>query len=526
VNVFKQILIVACATLLAAAPLLAQEGEEKKQAAETPKKASITIGGNTLSLEQAIDHVLRNNLTLQREKYSIIMSDTGYNQFNKKFATTLNADAGYMYQKSPDTGMSIFTGTKAYQWDAGVSVSKWFSSGTQIAAGVRETFFDANDQALAMGPVTLKPEDPGYHKPSFYVSLQQELLKNSFGMNDRAQLKLLDNATQMQRQAIVDMLSGLVVSTLVDYWTVTIKKTALDNAKLELDAYRQIRNIIAGNVRYGLAEAYDLNQYNAVVAGTETKLELVSRDYREAVRKLLRTMNMPPETEVMGVTQLIDDLPVLELDPSLDAAFKKRVDYKNALLRLENAKHELLISETNALPSLTLNVNLSTLGQSDAFGEAAKDTAAGTYPTWQVRAKMSYPLDDSEIQTSLRNAHMKKKQAEIDIQNYKQEIRDDVINKFEAVKVQHTVLGKAREARASSELWYQQYLAKFRQGKVSAINMRMAVSGLAGSRQGELEALVYYNVSLLQFEMAKNEIFEHYNVNVEKYIRELINEKK
>ena len=34
-----------------------------------------------------------------------------------------------------------------------------------------------------------------------------------------------------------------------------------------------------------MAESYDLNQYNALVASAETRLEMAEQEYRDAVRK-------------------------------------------------------------------------------------------------------------------------------------------------------------------------------------------------------------------------------------------------
>ena len=104
----------------------------------------------------------------------------------------------------------------------------------------------------------------------------------------------------MRRALTINMLSGLVVEALTDYWNVTVQKSSIENAKRELDSTRQVRDIIARNVRYGLHDAYDLNQYNALVAGAETKLARSDQRYRDAVRKLFRTLNVSPDTRVEG----------------------------------------------------------------------------------------------------------------------------------------------------------------------------------------------------------------------------------
>ncbi|TAL32699.1 MAG: TolC family protein [Spirochaetes bacterium] len=474
--------------------------------------------GASFTIEQAIDLVLQNNLSLRAAKYDVIMSDSAEKRFDKKYAPTISAEGGYMWQKTPASGMSVFSGDKQYQWDAVASISKNFSSGTNLSAGVKEIYFDGNDPGIADFNI---PKQPPLHKPALFVNLQQELLKNTFGVNDRAQAGILKNTTTMQRLAIIDQLAGLVVTTLVDYWNVSLQRSAADNARLELESNTQVRNIIAQNFAYGLAEGYDLNQFNALVAGAESKLDMARQSYKEAVRKLLRTLNMPPDTKVKGVTDLVETLPELDPDAGVKTAFIKRVDYRNALMQLDSAKKELSIQENGMLPSLTLSFGGTTLGQQESIARAYGDTVTGDYPGWNVRLKMSYPLGDSEAETNLRNAYLKIKQSELAVANLKLEVRDDVYSKYDMVKLQHGVLGKSRLMRNESEAYYQQIMVKFRQGKVKSLDIKTALDTVVAARQRELEALITYNVALLRLDLSKNEIFERYNVDVEKYIKQV-----
>ncbi len=475
------------------------------------------IDASSLSIEKAIDLVLKNNLTLKSAKYDVIMSDTNALKFDKKFATTFNLEGGYMYQHVPKSSTTNFSGTRQEQTDIGASISKLFSTGTTLSAGVKEVFFDANDKGIS----GFSTPDPAYHKPALFVSIQQELLRNAFGWSDRAQREILNNTTNMQRLAIVNILSSLVVGALVDYWNVTVQRSAVENAKLELESNRTVRNIIARNAQYGLAEGYTLNQFNMLVASAETKLENASQRHRDAVRKLLRTLNMPPETQIKGVTELTDKLSISDTDDGVKAAYTKRVDYRNAQKQLENARLDLKVQRNFAMPSVTLGASLSTLGQDESFPPAFREASSYMYPAWQVRLKLSYPLDDSDLRTNVRNAEFRLRQAEIGVESLKLEVRDDVLSRYEGVKLQHVILTKARTARNESEQYYQKALARFRQGRVGALDIKVALDAMVQSRQAALEALVYYNVSLLQYDLAKNEIFERYNVDVEKYIRDI-----
>jgi hypothetical protein len=48
--------------------------------------------------------------------------------------------------------------------------------------------------------------------------------------------------------------------------------------------------------------------------------------------------------------------------------------------------------------------------------------------------------------------------------------------------------------------------------------VKNGLDAMIETRQRELEALVQYNVALLQLDLAKNELFDRYKIDVNKYI--------
>ena len=491
--------------------------------ANQKEEQTISVSGYSLNIKDAIKLVLKNNLTLRAAKYDVIMSDTAPETFQKKYAPVIEAEAGYQFQKLPISGSTVFSGDEFKQWQISTSISKLFSTGTMVSAGIKETLTDSNDEAFGNPAIGFyKPQDPALHKPSLFFSIRQEILKNTFGFSEKKMQKILENRAQMQREALLSQLSTLVVGALVDYWQVSIQKSALDNAKRQLESTKNIRDIINRNTRLGLAEKFDLNQYNSLVAAAESRLYLTEQAYKEALRKLLRTVNLPPETKISGVTNLSDDLPEnLILDKSLEAAYQKRADYKNSQLEIETSELEQAMHENNALPSITANFSMSTLGQDESFSPALGSSLSAEYPSWQASIKVSYPLWDKELKTNNRNADLKLKQSKIKHEQLSIEIRDEVINRLERVRLQHLVLSKLRNVRAESEKYYDLLLKRTKQGRFNSIALKNALDSIFNAKQQELEALVQYNVALLQFDLAKNEIFEKYEINIEELLEQV-----
>lgn len=488
---------------------------------EVTQEPAIVIQGVRFTLDQAIDYVLRNNLTLQAARYDVVMSDTGEKKYEKKFAPVINGEGRYTRTVNPINLQTAF-GNESQQMDLSLSVSKLFTSGTMVTAGVRDTFFEVlNAPGFNNGLIRITP-DPGFHKPALFVTVQQELLKNYFGYSDRRQMEVMKSQGLAQRSAAINLLSQLVVQVLVDYWQVTVQASALENAILEERSTRNVRNIVANNTRLGLAENFELNQYNSMLENAIAKRKIAEQQLIDAQRKMLRSINMPPDTRIEGITELVDTLPAdLEPEKALKAAFQKRVDYLNAKQALERARLQLEIEENNALPSLTASFSLTTQGQNQVLWPALANTGTLDFPIWAVGVKMSYPLWDEEIRVNTRNARFAITQAKMQLENLTKEITDEVTSRLESVKMLHHVLQNSRQAAREAELYYERLLVRVRQGKFNSVAVKQALDNLVLLKQKELEARVNYNVALLQFDLAKNEVFERYNVDVEKYLKDI-----
>lgn len=501
-------------------PLAAQESDATASIPEESKEqdsATIVVQGNEISLSQAINYVIRENLVLRSAKYDVVMSDSDVKKYETMYSPTLNVSGGYTSAKVPNVGLAALSGDEITQVDLDASISKYFNTGTTVSVGLESQYYDANDP----GYPPLIEQVPGYYQPNAYVMVQQELLKNAFGRSTQIQHEILKENSLMQKDELINQLSYLVVEALVDYWNVTIKKSAHENAQLAERSTQNVRNIIAGNVRYGLAQNYDINQYNALLAQARAQTTLSKAQEDEAVRKLLRTINMPPETEVEGVTNLIDTLPEMNEEEIVATALQKRVDYRNAKRYRELAELQKKKADYDSLPDLQAIVKLSAQGQDENGFTSLGQIPQVKYPTWYLGFSMSYPLWNKEAIINRRDANYQIKQAELNEERLKAEIRDDVINTIAQVRALHDVLEKTRTARREAEVYYNRIYRRIRQGNMSSVVIKAALDNMIQTRQQELEALVNYNVMLLRLDLAKNEIFERYDVDVEKILAEV-----
>jgi len=112
--------------------------------------------------------VLENNRDTLTGAYEVAMSDTAYLKLKGKYSPKFNLEGGTSYQKYPNAVTPIY-GIEQKSWDVSSSLSKIFSSGTTIAAGIGHPHTEID-----------WPPRSKFYSPEVFVSLQQELFKNSF----------------------------------------------------------------------------------------------------------------------------------------------------------------------------------------------------------------------------------------------------------------------------------------------------------------------------------------------------------
>ncbi|HDP80247.1 MAG TPA: TolC family protein [Spirochaetes bacterium] len=510
--------------LLIVSPTAGLYAREKAAAALKPVTIELAgepafmVGGARFTLGDAIRLVLEKNRDTLSGAYDVAMTDSLQRKYQAKYSPYLSLEGGAGYTEYP-TQMGPLVPNSDKSWDIAAAVAKMFSSGTTVSAGLKHLYNKSDLRPIVipgMGSFNLASAE--YHQPVMFVSIQQELLRNAFGYNDRRQQEILKNAAKMQREMIIYQLSGLVVGAVVEYWTVVMHSSAVENARLELQETRRVRDITAVNVRLGLSEAYELNFYNTLVAGAEAKTASSLQQYRDAVKTLLATLNLPEDTEISEKAVLSDRLPEINEESALKYAYGKRADYQGALLSLTSAKKQLEIHENDALPRVVAELNLSSLAQRVDVPPAYGDAAAAAYPSLEARVKVTYPLDDREQKTNERDARYRVEQAKIQVDKYRRLVRDDISRSIEHVGTYHLVYEKAREARLQAERYYQGLLGNLRRGRLRASIVKDGLVAMVESRQQERQALIQFNLSLLQMEVAKNGLFEKYGVVVDEYV--------
>ncbi|MDA3899583.1 MAG: TolC family protein [Spirochaetes bacterium] len=480
-----------------------------------------TIDGKKVGMAEMLQILLERNFDLQSQRYDASMADSNYEKFQQKYAAYINAETGYGVTTYP-SNIEASTGSEKKVWDTQVALVKAFSSGTTVTGGVANEYTDLSKDPVVVdfgaGPVELMPGGGATHTPALFVSVEQQLLKNGFGVNDRKQLAIMRNGADMQREMLKYQISAVSAGLIIDIWQLALAKESYSNARKKLTETRKVRAIVNENVRLGLSESFEQNYYNALVSGAQIALDNTRYNLEASRRKIRTLLNLDDEVEIGETVQLIKALPDLDESALINTALARRSDYKTAQLQLKSARLEVGLYENEALPELAVSGTLRSYGSREGFGEATGDALSLEGNAYDVRARLTYPLSNPSQKISIRDAEFKMRQAELGIQKSEREIKDDIKSKVDNVKTSFAVYQKTKYVRIQFGVYYNKMQANLRRGRFTAETVKNGLDAYIDSQQNELQALIGYNIALVQLDIATNSIFEKYGIDINSYL--------
>ncbi|PJZ65325.1 TolC family protein [Leptospira wolffii] len=485
-----------------------------------------------LSLKEAVNFVLENNITVKNAKMEFVKADSGELKNLSQYAWTLVGSLSTTKTTLPNNNNNFFTGQKIANDRATVGIQKQFQTQTYFSLELSHTRFDSNafeSQASAarlgaLGPLLAAP--PQY-TDALTFTLSQELLKYSFGRTEKNRQKVLKQNVVIQKDQLVDILSQLVVKTLVDYWTLSIYDSQVETfEKLERNT-RSIRDLTTRKRNLGLSESFEVNQWNSALTQTQNSLERAKLSRSEAERNLVRVLNVDPSSKVAGITDLQDKVPT-DINPEKDYqyALANRIDLKNLVRQREIADLELRIKESEDMPSLKITGSYSTRGQTflnpqTNYVNPETGMMSFKYPEKTFGFALSYPLFDTGIQTDIRDAKLKKELLEKQETELKLTIREELENRYTAIVAGQDLLETALRRRDEAEKFYRGVQQRFNQGRFTAVIVKSALDNLIQSELMVAQARINFNVDIIRYDLARNYVFEKFGVNVKQIVDEL-----
>jgi outer membrane protein TolC len=520
------VLSVCCVPVLYSAPASRARQRLAQQSAPAGSPppalpASVTERVLALSLENAIQLALQNNLDIERGRLDPQVQHTLVEQARAVFDPTVELTASLSQTKTlpqnqtiefdPQTG--AVTGrsiTRPFSKD--IAVTPGFKQQIVTGANYELRFINTwNKSAPASSGPTSRIENPRY-QGSLTLTFTQPLLRN-FGIAvNTALIRQAQHAEEIARQQLLQTILNTVYAVQQGYWELVFR---IEDLGVKREAQKLAEDFLAENklrVDLGALAPVELVQSETQVKQREGDVITAEAAVREAEDVLKETLNIPESMGTWRIRVLPTDTPPfvpmadISIDEKVAFALQHRPDVAQAQLTVASQEIARAAASNQRLPQLDLGGAASVSGFGGNFGSSTADIGTADGYTWGVSLTFTYPLGNRAANNGLQQQNLLLQQARIDQRKVQRTVSRQI---FQTVRNLETASKRVEVTRAATVLARTQLEAeqeKFRLGLSTSFNVLQLQNQLTAARSDEIRALSDYNEALGQLDQVTGAI--------------------
>jgi outer membrane protein TolC len=212
----------------------------------------------------------------------------------------------------------------------------------------------------------------------------------------------------------------------------------------------------------------------------------------------------------------------VDVDAAVRNALANRTDLATTRKNLEANDISIRYFRNQSMPDVNALVNYSAFGLAGTrlelssgfpptvlsssprgFGGALGDVFASNYPTWSLGLQVNYPIGASTAEANLARARLQDSQARKQLQSSELQVTTQIRGLARNVTTNSKRVEATRASRALAEKRLQAEEKKFTAGMTSSFLVIQAQRDLANARNNELQAIIDYLKSVVDFETSQ-----------------------
>ncbi len=474
-----------------------------------------------LTADEAVRMALENNLGIRAERLSPQVQALILNQARANYAPTLISNFAKNSSTTPPE--DFLTGSGTSLTNAGLRTNgglqqllKWGGGRYQLTLdGARNT---TSNVASVYNPRLSSNLNASYTQP---------LLRN-FAIDGLRQQLL----TGQKQQEIVDLqlqqqLTQTARGVRSAYYDLVGAIGQLEVAQQSLDLANESLRNNQRRVEVGTIPPIDIVEAQAEVSRNEEAV-IINEAQVRALEDALRTLVMNPSQPDFWTTRIVpSEQPVLtaqtvDVDAAIRNALANRTDLAQFRRQMDQTDISIRYARNQKLPAVDLTTNYNViglggtqyrfdydagvfpapvLGQSQRnFNDALRDVFGNNFRTWSVQLNVSYPLGTSVADAALAQSRLQREQQVTALRAQELQVTAQVRDAGRQVDTSLKRVEATLKAREFAERRYEAEQKRMTVGLSTTFQLFQAQRDLAAARLAELNAIIAYNRSLVNFE--------------------------
>jgi outer membrane protein len=511
-------------------PTTAQQGGQTTGPAAGPKVS--------LTLDDAVKLALDRNLDIAVQQLNPQISDLAVASVRSVYYPSLTSTIATqsLTQASTNTitggsiGSGVTNGTST--WNGGVTQSVPWGGGNYTLT---------LNNARGTSDAAIQRYNPSY-TPVWSAQYVQPLLRGFRTDSTRQQLQV----TKINRDITDVQLKATITNTLSNvrnaYWDYVFAMQSVDVARQSLDlANKQVEDNQT-RVQVGTMAPIDVVQAQAQAASALQNLVVAQASMRTSELALKRMIVSGTEDPNWNATIDPVDRPdfrpeEIDLDAAIRRALSQRTDLAIAQkdVQANDATLRYLNDQTKPQADLQANYGLAGVGGTQIFrtgtgvggdlgqvtetipggyGNSLSSLWSGSFPRWTVGVNISYPLGLSSQQASVARARVQLNQVKAQLKQIELQVATELTNQAITIRSNAERVQAAQAARELAQKQLDAENSKFAVGMSTNYFVITAQNQLATAQNNELQAILNYRKSLVDFDRLQQTTLQSLNITI------------
>ena len=510
----------AIVLLFASGMPLSAFGQTPQAPQPTPAtaQAAPAVQGTPLAIEDAVRMALENNLGIAAEKLNPQIQALGIARANAAYAPTLFSSLTRRNSTSPPTDFNISgvgqapTTNGNFSTQGGVQQNlKWGGANYQVSFDGSRTTTNAINSVF--NPQLGSGLNAQFVQPllrGFRIDALRQQLLTSQNNATIADIQLQQRITQTSRnvRAAYYQLIGSISGLEVAQQSLDVARTSLRNNQTRVEV--------------GTMAPIDITTAEAEVASNEEAVIIQQANIEAAqdnLRSLLMNPNQPGFWEARFVPSEQPSLAPREInvDAAVQNALQNRTDLREFKKNMDNTDVTLRFAANQKLPAVDVTARYGLAGVAGtrfsrgddgslidpsvrSFTDALRDVFGNDFKTWSFGLNISYPIGQSVADAAFAQAKIQQQQEKTSLAQLELAVTQSVRDAARQVNTNLRRVDATRRARELAEKRLEADNKRFSVGLATTFELLQSQRDLSRARQSELNAIIDYNRSLVDFE--------------------------
>jgi outer membrane protein TolC len=502
----------------------------------------------TLTLREAMDLALRNNLDVKVDYYSVKQSEGSYISSKALNDVTFYNNNGWSSSTSVSTGL-FGGGTNEIELIPGVGATTTEANVWTMAAGLTERIPSGGIWTIEMGMQTYDSNNRySYVKPSrdasIKFSFQQPLLKG-FGFSfdiPQKDIIISRNNLDISVETLKTKVMNNIYSVISAYWDLVYRQKDLEVKRQSLQLAEDQLRRNKTQVEVGTMAPIEIVSAEASVAQAEQTIIAAEAAVKEGQDNLIQMLYVPKNIEGWNMTiQAVDEPSPEKLETDLakeiETAYKNRPDMKSVEIDLESKDLQVDVASWSLLPEISFtgsitykgsggkfliyddpnpfNLNRNVIGSNSVeFTDVFTQIYDMRFPDWSIGLNISFPLFNSQARGELANMKATRTIAKVNMIKKQQEIAGEIRKAVRDVETNYLQIKASEKARILSERQLEAEQKKFDVGSSTNFQVLNYQKDLAAARTIEVQARIAYSLSLYNLQLQTGMLLDKNDIRI------------